>query len=98
MTGKEPDTLEASLLENQASQTILDLKYSDLLGFLQLYQACCPNLQMICSWVGVPAPYIDITLDSSLGLSAKIELSLRLSEALVKYMLASKISATKVAN
>lgn len=45
MTGKEPDTLEASFLENKASQEILDLKYTDLLGFLEQYQAYCPNLQ-----------------------------------------------------
>jgi len=81
---------------HQPHQSVLDLKITDLLSFLHQYQANCPNLQMICPLFGVPLPYIDIKLDSSPESSARIELSLRLSEALVKHMLASRTASAKV--
>jgi len=51
---------------------------------------------MICPLFGVPLPSIDMELDSSIGLSAKIEFSLRLTEALMKDILASRTAAAKV--
>ena len=81
---------------NQPLQSVLDLKITDLLQFLHQYEASCPNLQMTCPLFGIPLPSIDIELDSSLGLSVKIELSLRSSEALVKYMLVSRTASAEV--
>ncbi|KAL2041527.1 hypothetical protein N7G274_005909 [Stereocaulon virgatum] len=46
-------------------QMVLDLKLSDLLIFLQQYEASCPNLQMICPVLGVPLPSIIVRQDSS---------------------------------
>ena len=81
---------------NQPLQSVLDLKITDLLSFLHQYEASCPNLQMTCPLYGIPLPSIDIELDSSLGLSAKIEFSLRSSEALVNYMLVSRTASAEV--
>jgi len=83
---------------DQPPQSVLDLKIADLLNFLQQYQTSCPNLQMICPLSGVPLPSIDIKLESSVGLSAKIEFSLGLSKALMQYVLASRIAGPKVSN
>lgn len=63
-----------------------------LLSFLQQHQDSHPNLQMVCPWGGVPLPSIDITLEPTLGLSVKIELSLRLCEALIQYGLALTVT------
>ena len=88
-------TVPAPLVD-QPLQSVLGLKITHLLGFLQQYEASCPDLQMICPLFGVPFPSIDVELDSSLGLSAKIEFSLRSSKALMQYVLASRVAAAKV--
>jgi len=75
---------------------VLDLKLSDLLSFLQQHETSCPNLQMMCPVLGVPLPSITIGLNSLDGY-AKVELSLRTSEALMKHMLGSR-AAAKVSN
>lgn len=90
------DTTSPPLPRDQPLQSVLDLKITDLLGFLHQYEASCPNLQMTCPLFGIPLPSIDIELDSSLKMSAKIEFSLPLSEALVRRMLVSRAASTKV--
>ena len=81
---------------NRPPQSVLDLKITDLLSFLHQYESSCPKLQMTCPLFGIPLPSIDIELNSSLGLSAKIEFSLRSSEALVKHMLVSRTASAEV--
>lgn len=51
---------------------------------------------MVCPLFGVPLPSIDIILDSSAGLSAKIEFSLRLTQAFMKDILASRAATAEV--
>ena len=78
------------------TMSILDLKFTDLLNFLQQYKASHLNLQMTCPYIGVLLPPIDINLELTFGLSVKVEFSLQLSEALLQYMLASRTAAAKV--
>ena len=79
---------------NQSLQSIIELQLSDLLGFLEQYRDSCSNLQMICSWNGVPLPYINLVLDNSLAIEGRIELSLRFSE----YLIASRTATAKISN
>ncbi|KAI9780729.1 MAG: hypothetical protein M1816_002682 [Peltula sp. TS41687] len=83
---------------HQPDESILDLKLTDLLSFLQQYQTSCPSLQITCPWAGVPLPSVVMNLDSSLGLNAKLELSAPLTAELMKYIGASKIAATEVSH
>ncbi len=77
---------------------VLNLKLSDLLDFLQQHETSSPNLQMMCPVFGEPLPSITIGLDSLDGYNAKIELSLRMSEALMKNMLGSRAATVEVSN
>jgi len=97
-TVEELDASRVSLLETQTSQMALDLKITDLLSFLQRYQASCPNLRMICPLSGVPLPYININMDQSLEMRATMEFSLRLTEAFMKDILASRAAAVEVSH
>ena len=90
-TVQEPKAFRASRGIHQ-----LPLNLTQLLNFLGRYQANCPKLQMNCPLFGVPLPYIDIDLDSSVGLNAKIEFSLRLTEAFMRDMFASRAATTEV--
>ncbi|KAF1809593.1 hypothetical protein P152DRAFT_461276 [Eremomyces bilateralis CBS 781.70] len=72
----------------ELSPTAFDLK--KLLSLVQKHQECSPNFWLECPWDGVPLPSINLVLDPTLGLTAKLELSLRLSEALMKHLFASK--------
>jgi hypothetical protein len=83
---------------NQPHESILNLKFTELLSFFQQYQVNCPNLQMVCPWVGAPLPSIIILLELSLGWNAKLELSKELSSALMKYIRALRAAATKVSH
>lgn len=78
--------------------SVVDLKIRDLLSFLQQYQTSCPSLQMVCPLFGVPLPSIDIEMDPSAGLSAKIEFSLQLTQTFMKDILASRAAATEVSH
>lgn len=78
--------------------SVLDLKITVLLSFLEQYQASCPDLQMICPLSGVPSPFIEIKSDSSLELDAKIEFSLQSSKTLMEYIFASRAAAAEVSH
>jgi hypothetical protein len=84
--------------ESLLQHVTCDLVITDLLYFLQGYQASCPNLWMVCPLTGVPLPYIHIDLNPSTGLSAKIELSLRLAEAFISYKSRSRAAASEVSH
>lgn len=91
-------TNDASSDSRPNATAVLDLKFTDLLSFLQQYEASHPNLQMTCPYIGVPLPSIDIDLEPTLGLSVKVEFSLQSSKALLQYMLASRTAAAKVSH
>jgi len=82
----------------QSSETVLNLKFTDLLGFLQQHGSSHASLQMTCPFSGVPLPSIYIDLESTLGLSGKLEFSIRLSEALVQYMRVSRSPAAEISH
>jgi len=88
LIASRPHTTIPAPLTDQPLQSVSDLKITDLLSFLQKYQASCPDLQTICPLFEIPFPSIDFKLDSSIGLSVKIEFSLRSSKALMQYVLA----------
>jgi hypothetical protein len=67
----------------------LDLKFSDLINFLQEHQPSCPNLQMRCPLYGMPSPSIEIKSQSAAGLNVKIDFSLQSCEALIRFVLAA---------
>ncbi|EED15821.1 hypothetical protein TSTA_009430 [Talaromyces stipitatus ATCC 10500] len=62
-------------------------QFTVMLGLLQGYQTNCPSLQyiqLIIPWSGA-LPSIDIKIDSQIGWSAKIQLSVTLAVELVNY-------------
>ena len=93
---REDHDTDSNRPEIQPQDTIVDLKITDLLGFLQQYQTSCSDLRMVCPPWGVPLPSIQINLYPSLGLTAKIELSLPSCDVLLKQMYASRIASAEV--
>ena len=85
-------------LIHQPYESVVDLEIKDLLGFLHRHHANCPKLQMICPWFGIPLPSIEMELDSSLEWTAKLEFSIGLSDALMRYVRASRTAAAKVSH
>jgi len=77
----------------QPPRSVASLKFKDVLNFLQQRETACPEVQMVCHFSGQPLPYINIQLSEEAG--AKIELSLKLCEALLKYT--SRIAPIEVA-
>ena len=61
----------------------LYLRITDLVRFLERFQDSCPELKMTCPWLGILLPFIDIPLNPSISVTAKIELSLQACEAMV---------------
>ncbi|KAM5462976.1 hypothetical protein MferCBS49748_006203 [Microsporum ferrugineum] len=82
-----PDESDSSFSNNQPSGQVLDLKLSDLLSFLQKCEVSNTDLKMRCPYIGIPLPHIELDLESTLGLSGKLQFSLQLSESLIQYML-----------
>ena len=70
---------------------------SGLLSFLQQRDATKIEFQMNCSFSGVPLSHIDISEQFSIGLDGKLQISLRLSEILLQFML-SRTTAAEVAH
>jgi hypothetical protein len=70
----------------QPPPTVVDIQFKELLSFFQEYELDSPSLKLMCPLFGSPLPWIDINLDSTSERTARIELSLRASEALVKYI------------
>ncbi len=85
-TYKCPDVSQGAVLVEKPLQVVLDLKLTDFLDFLRTHEATCPNIQMICPVLGVPLPSININLNTSIEYSANVQVSLRLSEALIQYV------------
>ena len=85
-----------SAADSFSSGPVLHMKLSDLLNFFQQHDTTQIELQMKCNFLGMPLPYIDINEGSTLGLDGRLEFSLRLSEALLQYMLSSRTSATEI--
>lgn len=56
-----------------------------ILSLLNGYQSICPHVQLVYPWYG-SLPSIDIKIDSKIGWSAKVQLSHRLADALIKYI------------
>lgn len=56
-----------------------------VLSLLNGYQSICPYIQLVYPWYGSP-PSIDIKIDSKIGCSARVQLSHRLADALIKYI------------
>ncbi|KAL4960577.1 uncharacterized protein BDV14DRAFT_182304 [Aspergillus stella-maris] len=75
-----------SAIGSQPPPTAVQLTLSELFRFLET-KASCQNLQLICHLFGQPLPSIDLDIN---GRSAKIELSLRASEALIQHLLISR--------
>lgn len=84
---REPRFLAALVYQ---PEKVLEFEFKELLDFLHRYQNTSTKVRMVCPFMGVPLPIIDIKLDSSIQLSAKIELSLRLSRALLGHIFASR--------
>ncbi|KAJ5489168.1 hypothetical protein N7539_004058 [Penicillium diatomitis] len=85
---------------NQPPPTVVDIEFAELLNFFQKYELGSPRLKLMCPLFGSPLPWIDINLDSSSERTARIELSLRASEALVKYIRVARdlTGVTEVSN
>ena len=88
--------IDASSNSRSNATSVLDLKFTDLLSFLQQYKASHLNLQITCPYIGMPLPSIDINLEPTLGLNVKVEFSLQLSEVLFQYMLALRTATAKI--
>ncbi|PWY91866.1 hypothetical protein BO94DRAFT_622654 [Aspergillus sclerotioniger CBS 115572] len=84
-----------SIFKGQASPTppptIVYFTIPELFNFFQS-KASSPNLQMTCPISGQPLPTIEIDLN---GRSAKIEFSLRASQALIQHKLISQAADGK---
>ena len=65
---------------------MIDMKLGDLMDFFHQRKLRDLDLQMKCTYSGVPLPSIEISEPSTPGLSGKMELSLRLSEAILQFM------------
>lgn len=65
---------------------MIDMKLGDLMDFFHQREMRGLDLQMKCTYSGVPLPSIEISEPSAPGLSGKMELSLRLSEAVLQFM------------
>lgn len=87
--GESRNILQDTLIQVQPPPATVHLTFAQLFGFLQ-NQASSANLQMICPLSGQPLPSIDLKLDSSVGKSARVEFSLRASEALIEYIRVSQ--------
>jgi len=75
------------LLGQSTDSVALRLKLSKLLEFLQGQTPDDPELQMICPLLGIPLPHINIQSVSAAGVNVRIELSLKSSEALIRFVL-----------
>lgn len=76
----------------------LYLRITDLVRFLERFQDSCPELKMTCPWLGIPLPFIDMPLNPSNSVTAKIELSLQACEAMVQEVLALRGLTTDVSH
>ena len=85
-----PDVSPKSLVADKPSQVVLDLKLTDFLDFFRTHESSCPAIQMTCPMFGVPLPSISINLNESFEYSANVKVSLRLSEALIQYVLSQQ--------
>jgi hypothetical protein len=66
-------------------------RITDILTHLEYYRCSCPTLrylQLIVPWVGA-SPYIDIKINSKIGLSAKVQLTQILAADLIQYIYGS---------
>lgn len=84
----------------QPHPTVVDIQFKELLNFFQEHELDSPRLKLMCPLFGSPLPWIDINLDSSSERTARVELSLRASEALVKYIRVARdlTGVTEVSN
>ena len=90
-----------SWVQRYQSTSSSPLQFANVVNVLQDYQSNCPCLlcvQLIIPWYGPSPPYIDINVDSNMGLSAKIQLSLTLAYDLSQYVCGSWTSTTETAN
>lgn len=75
-------------------------QFRSIFGLLQGYQSSCPTLhyiQLIIPWYGA-TPSIDIKIDSKIGWSAKVQLSVMVSVELVQYIHLSSASTAETPN
>ncbi|KAJ5101049.1 hypothetical protein N7456_007101 [Penicillium angulare] len=56
-----------------------------ILNLLDGYQSICPYIQLVYPWYG-SLPSIEIKIDSKIGWSARVQLSHRLADELIKYI------------
>ncbi|KAF2158774.1 hypothetical protein M409DRAFT_61362 [Zasmidium cellare ATCC 36951] len=77
---------------------VLDFKLSDLLTFLEQHGVGDVDLRMRCTYAGHPLPFIDINEGPTIGLSGKLEFSLQLSEALLKFVLPSRFGPAEISD
>ncbi|KAB8067213.1 hypothetical protein BDV29DRAFT_186580 [Aspergillus leporis] len=75
-----------SKFRSQPPPTAVQLTLFELFKFLET-KSSCQSLRMICHLSGQPLPTIDLDID---GRGAKIELSLRASEALIQHLVISR--------
>jgi hypothetical protein len=78
----------ATFYDGAAVQThsTLDIKLGDLMDFFHERKMRDLDLKMRCPHSGVPLPFIEISEASTLGLSGKLDFSLRLSEVVLQFM------------
>jgi hypothetical protein len=80
------DHANTPLLSGQPVNSVLQFNLTVLLDFLKEHQDGRAPLQITCPYQGVPLPYVDINLGSSLGIDGKLEFSYELSVAFIKYV------------
>jgi hypothetical protein len=68
------------------THSTLDVKLGDLMDFFHERKMRDLDLKIRCPHSGVPLPFVEISEASTLGLSGKLEFSLRLSEAVLQFM------------
>lgn len=68
------------------TEPVMDMKLGDLMDFFHQRKMRDLDLRMRCTYSDVPLPFVEISEASTLGLSGKLEFSLRLSEAVLQFM------------
>ena len=96
LSQRDSATIPAPPVNQPLQSGLVDLKITDLLKFFHQYEASYSHLQMTSALIKISLSFNDIELSSSLGLSAKVDFSLRSSEALVEYMLVSRTASAEV--
>ncbi|PWY91881.1 hypothetical protein BO94DRAFT_583800 [Aspergillus sclerotioniger CBS 115572] len=81
---------EVKEITSQPPSTVVNFTLRELIEFLQQNQASSSVLQMVCPLFGSPLPSIDINIDVSSEKTARLELSLRASEALISHIRLSR--------